>query len=325
MFDKIADRVIEIYFGGAESFEGLSKEQFSKQLSDILKERFGNPILPNPGESIAISTAAPKTAALFFDKIWSLPAFAEKDRVPETIEFYGASELEIWSQAVLLCAPKEKCDWEKIRNCLRETPIARHWGRNIHFSRSISEELFALYGLEAATIYSSSTIVNEEYAPGRMDVVFSSIDNIKIVDESKLEWNQILEFRNDDSARRKYRNMIQWFNGEMLGRPCSFISQELEHKLEDYEWALKKHGIETGIGILSSILNPKFVASTSVAVAGISVVGDKFWAAIGGLCLMVGQSALSLAKRSLDLQDLKRKQGKDIAYVHEIKNVFDNK
>jgi hypothetical protein len=85
---------------------------------------------------------------------------------------------------------------------------------------------------------------------------------------------------------------------------------------------LKKHGIETVAGCLSRILDPKFIAASSAAVAGLAYAGDQCMAAIGSLGLLAGKAAISITKAGLDIIDTRRGKDSEIAFVYDMKKKF---
>ena len=71
------------------------------------------------------------------------------------------------------------------------------------------------------------------------------LENLQIVNEENTNWQQVLEFRSDSESKEKYRRMIHWLDGSMVGKSESFIQDELSLRIKDYEAAYKKHGFKT--------------------------------------------------------------------------------
>jgi hypothetical protein len=295
-----------------------SPEKLKLTVSEIactIKDRFNRPNFPQPGQSIAVSNT-PKTAALFYDRVWY--PLSLTDAPPKEISIYGAIEEEIWLESLFLIT-KDRTDDRLAQIIIRtKNPIPKRMFRQPVY-RFISEALFIHHGFVATPLYESMDSLNKEYHPGNIEVIFAAIENIAIVDEGKLRWSQIEEFRKDYDSRRKYRRMIHWLDSELVGKSGNFISDGIANKLEDYEWALKKHGIETITGCLSRIIDPRFIAASSAAVAGLALAGDQFIAAIGGLGLLAGKAAISITKSALDIIDRRRGKDSEVAFVYDIK------
>lgn len=59
-----------------------------------------------------------------------------------------------------------------------------------------------------------------------------------------MSWEQILEFRQDRGASRKYRNIRLWLRDGLHAETITEASELVEKKIEDYEWAIRKHGLK---------------------------------------------------------------------------------
>ena len=303
----------------AYEYEGLSGEDTQNIERDLelhIAKSLGNPILPTSNESIAVSLDAPKTAALFFDRVWWCPTVVEGP--PEEITVYGATDEEVWPQAIMLCL-RNRWNWRRIEEVLsHETPIANLWVQQPAV-RGISEALLSAHGITAVPVYESAAARDQEYKIGDTEVILAAVEDLRIVNENKLQWEQVIEFGSDPDARKKYRRMRHWLDSEMVGKPVSYISDALAIKLSDYEWALKEHGTETILGSLSSLIEPGFLSAASAATAGLAFAGGEFWAALGALGLIVGKAAISVTTKLVDLQDKKRGKDSEVAFVHEVK------
>jgi hypothetical protein len=316
IFEEIAEFLVKLRNEENIPFPDDFLNQAVSSLACTIKNRFNRPNFPLSGESIAVSTT-PKTAALFFDRVWQSRAFL--DVAPKEISIYGATEEEIWIDS-LFVATKDRTD-DRLAQLIINTKnlVPEYIFMRQPLCRFISEALYKHHKFIATPIYESMDSLNKEYQPGRIEVIFATIKNIGVVDEEKLEWSQIEEFRNDYNSRRKYRRMIHWLDSELVGKSENFISDRIANKLEDYEWALKKHGIETITGCLSRIIDPRFIAASSAAVAGLALAGDQFIAAIGGLGLLAGKAAISITKAGLDIIDRRRGKDSEIAFVYAMK------
>jgi hypothetical protein len=46
--------------------------------------------------------------------------------------------------------------------------------------------------------------------------VMVTLENLQIVDEKGLSWDQVVSFREDTEARKKYRRFLHWLDKEMV-------------------------------------------------------------------------------------------------------------
>ena len=86
-----------------------------------------------------------------------------------------------------------------------------------------------------------------------------AFDSIPIIDESKLQWNQILEVRSDAEARTKIRRLVHWMEGELKGNSLEYLRDEIHLRMEDYMSASRKHGMEVSIGCIEAVMDWKAI------------------------------------------------------------------
>ncbi len=249
-------------------------------------------ILPNKNETVVIASK-PKTAALYYDKVWgpSHKAFYVKNVLPpEEVLFFGATKIEEYLLAMMDKAQNDdnepflpnssltNAEFGEIFGDIIDTPkntkeehIKQIFYRIINaLMRAIANSITEKYEIPVATLFPENESQNLSYQEGNKEIISLSMENLKIVDEEKLTWEQVLELRNDKQSKDKYKRFIHWLDKEMIGKSQSFIEDDISIKLEDYEGALKKHGIKTVIGTVKEMLNSKdFLAGTALASSAI--------------------------------------------------------
>jgi hypothetical protein len=117
----------------------------------------------------------------------------------------------------------------------------------------------------------------------------------------------------------KLRRLFHWMDSEMVGKQVSFIGDHLATKLDDYEWALKKHGLQIATGVLSSIVDPKFLATGAATITALSLTTDGLLGALAGAGLVVGRIALELTKSMIDFEETRRSSHPEVAYLHQLR------
>lgn len=286
-------------------------------LSKFIFNRFGTPWLPGEAETVAVAAAAPKAAALCFDRVWTLPMI--EDGPPEPIRAYGATDVEIWLQVLVTGAREQMWDWSDVPQLARDANV-EVWFESAELSveRFIAETLQRSCSIAAVPVFDSATACRAQYAPGSSDVVVAILDALEVVDEDKLSWPQVLEFRRDKEARSKYRRFIHWLDAEMVGRDTTYIADDIANRLDGYRWALRKHGITTLISCLSSLLDPRFAMAVSSASLAMALSVDKLSALATAVTAAIGQVTVTLAKGAIDLNDARRGAGSEIAFIHEV-------
>jgi len=319
---------------------GITRKERTKlavSLAHHLDTHFG-PVLPSSMETCAAAGSNSKTAALFFDRVWAPPNGGGLE-VPPDILFFGGSEPEQFMAAANIISKTYPVSDENFIRCLGDPLITKHirsaFGGRTDFS-GISEEklgtkllsdiLFSIRGINVSPMFSDREQVDREFVAGNEECVFTAVSNLDVVNNDSLTWDQIREFRRDVDAKQKLRRMRNWLDTEMVGKPISYVSDTIATRLDDYEWALKKHGIETVTGTISDLLDYRFLASAGSIVGGLLAGG--LWAGAGsGLAeltatgLVIAKTTVSLVNRRVDLADRKRGQGAEVAFVHELKKL----
>ena len=278
-------------------------------------------LLPRRGESAAI-TLKVKTAALCYDRIWS----TSNDVVPETIRCWGGSPAELdgrglaadWNiktkraPIVAMCGPEEK----KLQ--LMKASTDRGLGLIL---REIARSFSAEHGVAVIPVYDLVTDRTSAYHDGKHEIVISVLSDLEIVDEKNLMWEQVLLFRTDKENQRKYKRFLHWLDKEMVGKSQAFVEDEISIRLEDYEQALKKHGIKTGVGIIEELLDGKYLREAFGIATTFTLAGHPVLGVLAGSLLVGGRVTVKLVKTKLDLNDVERGANAEISWVYEAKKL----
>lgn len=140
------------------------------------------------------------------------------------------------------------------------------------------------------------------------------LSDIPIMVEENLEWEQVMEMRSDSNSIKKVHRFRRWVDTELEGKEKSEIIQSFEEALDDYKYALKKHGIMTAIGGLTTILS----ASSSVINA---ISGDFSTQISAGLAISGGLITYTASQ----LSDFFEKKREPIALIYELEKKFAEK
>lgn len=363
--------------GKRKRIEKLKKRQQKRKklmplgkISPKVKEEI---LLPEKEQTVAIA-AKNKTAALCYDRIWSLSKrlidCEQEDLVPKEIRCFGGTDVELnavsWIDYISIFLKKlrrltahmrsskdvnaaikkymrkplpnyagldnllperlKDIPWDKAVKIFRskfepkiDRSIRDDYGGLI--LRSVAKSFAAKYGIPMATLFSTIDDRNEEYQEGNREAVCAVLSNIEIVDEDNVSWEQVLEFRKDKEVCNKYRRFLHWLDKEMVGKSQAFIEDEVSQKLQDYEQALKKHGIRTILGTIQETLDGKYLLGAAGAAAPFALAGDPVLGALAGAGLIVGKVVVKLIQTKLDFEDVERGPNSEISWVYETKKL----
>jgi len=185
--------------------------------------------------------------------------------------------------------------------------------------RTLTEVLQQVHGLGATPVYASQQQRDREFQPGDRVAIVLTLSQLAVVDEDALDWQQVLDFRADEEARRKYRRFLDWLNKEMPGKSQPFIEDEIAGRLKDYTWALKKHGIKTMLGIVQEALDGEFLVGIGAVTSPLVLAGHPTLGFLTGVGLVIGRVAVSLCQKLLDVADAECGPNRQISWVYEVK------
>jgi len=283
--------------------------------------------LPSHGETCAVALRSPKTAALFYDRVWN----GIENEMPHDIGFWCHTATEDFISKISYfgneLARHANNDSERrqsdglIAAALRtsfEDESRTVAGIYCGMTRSVVEDL-RRNQITAVPLFDTRMARNAEYHAGRHDVIVGMLHNVNIATEETLDWRQVSEFRHDQISVMKLRRFVHWLDAEMVGRPASFIEDEITLRLEDYERALAKHGIATTLGVLEATLDFPALLGGAAATAALSYAGDPRFALLGGAAILVGRAAVSLGRQLLDLEIARSLTNPEVAFVAELR------
>ncbi|MGD0552873.1 MAG: hypothetical protein ABSB25_09505 [Sedimentisphaerales bacterium] len=186
-------------------------------------------------------------------------------------------------------------------------------------ARALAKSFSEKYGISVAVVCASGKERDALYKEGDREVVATVLSNLEIVDEKKLTWQQVMEFRKDKISLQKYRRLLHWLDKEMIGKSQAFIEDDIAQKLVDYESTLKKHGLKTVLGTIEEVLDGKYLLGASGVVGSFSLAGYPGLGVLAGTGLMVGKMAVKLGNTWLDYDDAERGANSEISWVYEVK------
>ena len=185
--------------------------------------------------------------------------------------------------------------------------------------RRHAQELNSLYKCKALPVYSSIEEFCNDFQEGSYIVTQRVIKNLSIVDDEKLEWEQIKQFRQDREARNKYKQFLDFLRGKWSDGDIDYITYQIEKQYEAYNAALRKHGIETRLGVLKDIFSSKYVLPTAIASIVTNVTNPKFVPIVAGV-FALGSFTLSLSEYKLNLEKF-NPPDTSIAWIYEVGDV----
>jgi hypothetical protein len=258
-----------------------------------------------------------KPAALLFDKLFSHEERAKELGIPGEITFYYPEVIDSMLGQI---------DWEAAQETLsfmlNPPPQSEAWMDNAHgVSLRRIWRGHAKHGIKVVPLYRSEAAFSAEFNSGEGTAYQAVLNNIPVVAAQELEWRQILEFRQDPDALRKYRALRVWMQEALVSKSLPEATDLIGLKLDDYEWALRKHGLKSVIGTISEVLDSKTIAAATAAGGLMAVFSQPLWALLTAGSLIMSKVAVSVAERSIEAEDLRRGENAAIATIYEIQRI----
>ena len=279
---------------------------------------------PQQGETCVVCfPTLGKTAALLFDKI-HISAIYLPSKIKESINVgenppaslaFHISRIDEYAWRRLAIRNIRKLRESGFQPLKEESPQCIK-PSNINETLRYTAEAYNEHGLSVVPLFQSEKEFAQVFTFGDQVAYQAVLAHVPLVDNKRISWEQVLEFRRDHEAKSSYRNLRFWlryaFKGQSLDEAVNIIGQ----KLEDYKWAIKKHGLKTKIGAIKSLIDTKFLLGLAGGATVANILGGPIWSAMATGALTVSKMSLFIAERKLDLEDIKRKS--EVALIHEI-------
>jgi hypothetical protein len=290
-------------------------KEFARSLIPMVeRDRLHIPVLPMPGETVAITFSSPKVAALAFDRVWT-PRVSRGD-IPADILVYGATELEIWAIAAKVVDENGQRPLPEILDALPPEGPAKE----AYSVRLVADTLASKRGITGVALYDSTDARATEYRPGNRAVIVSLIESVALPDERDISWPQVSEFRRDSASVAAYRRFVHWLDAAYVGKSVEFIEEEIAERMDSYQRSLHKHGIETAIGAIEAVLDPAFLVGVTALLAGVSFACSVPTGVLAAFVASASKVTCRIARGLIDREAVRRGENSQIAFVHEIRD-----
>lgn len=322
-----------------------------KHIGKFLANNY-NDINQKLSESICVCYERPKTHALFFDRVDYLPlpkCINGEIKYPE--EIY----LSIPEQCINHLQTKEELIVNFIGEFANVIPMFNHYNDtkwlkefieflvflngeakkydlvgdtgdcvnsiipNNAIKKCVDRLIETYTGTSITPIYESKNDFDNDFVSGDYEIVVATISNLNLVDENSLEWEQVLEFRQDKDCHMHYKKFLKFIKESKQNYDYDLIIYDIEKKYELYQKSLKKHGINTVIGCISDVINLKTISSTALITYITNYIDPKYVPLSIGINTGINL-VIEITKKAINYE--KPKADDSIAWIYDLKTIL---
>ncbi len=209
--------------------------------------RFTNNLL-KPRNTLAVTLDRPKTAALAFNRVYAPNDLGVPGEITPGF---------VWLQKdMLIHAKMTRSDGTPDPNALI-AGITRPT-----LNQHLKTDKDALFGALAREGYRPIEFLDnleQTYSAGKDRYIFAVLDGYVEIEETNLNWEQVIEFRKDAEAFLAYQALVGWFDKECKEMERRQAEQHVFQTYENGRAALLKHGIVPSYGTVGTLLTAAIV------------------------------------------------------------------
>jgi hypothetical protein len=122
-----------------------------------------------------------------------------------------------------------------------------------------------------------------------------------------------MELRNDVESRKQLRRLRLFFFQNYMGKPVAFVEDDLMRRIDDYEQARKKHGLDAVLSSISVLLDARTLQAAAVAGITTALFGGPFAGISAGAVVEFGKVMIEVTKKRAAIRDLAN--GHELGYI----------
>lgn len=147
-----------------------------------------------------------------------------------------------------------------------------------------------------------------------------ALTQVPLIDTSAASWEQIWELRSDVDAISRLRRLRLFFFENYIGKPRDYIEDDLLRRLDDYEFARRKHGFDAVTAAFRILLDAKTLQAAAVASLTAALFGGPIASVSAGATVELGKLLLEVSTRRAEIKNLSASH--DLAYLIEARKVL---
>lgn len=178
-----------------------------------------------------------------------------------------------------------------------------------HFS-NFSKSL----GVETSSVLLRRNVEKSDFQTAYISV---SLKGIGLIDSDKASWDQIMELRSDPVSKGSLRNLRLFIYENYVGKPASYIEDDLCKRIELYDSSAKKHGFDLTTSVLGVLLDSKNIQASLAAGITAGLFGGVEVGIGAAVALEIAKGSLEISKKLYSFESFKNNH--DLAYLIDTK------
>ena len=155
-------------------------------------------------------------------------------------------------------------------------------------------------GIAVVPLYSSESRFYKDFLPGPTVAYQAALHALPLTSKTPLAGIRSSQFNVIETRSRNIWYLFPIMAKDGLGaRSVEEATEIIQKKLDDYGWAIQKHGLKTITGAMSSILDSKAIVQIAAGTGVAGLLAGPIWGAIAGGMVLSSRIATWLADRTI--------------------------
>ncbi len=149
-----------------------------------------------------------------------------------------------------------------------------------------------------------------------MEDISVILSGIELIDTKKASWEQIIDYRQNENAKKKLRNLRLFLQTSYTGKSRQYIEDDFGKRIDDYNSVVKEYGFNKKKSVISFLANSKNIQTFGTASIASIMLGQPIIAtgsALTGICLEILNATLEFATQKHSFNKFKEQH--ELSYI----------
>ncbi|MHB9139314.1 MAG: hypothetical protein ACYC4Q_07925 [Victivallaceae bacterium] len=126
-----------------------------------------------------------------------------------------------------------------------------------------------------------------------------------------------MDFRKDTHENWKLRSFHSWLQEGIRAESIDQAVNIIGKRLEEYQWALKKHGLQTFTGEIKTLLNLKNSGALFGGTMVANYIGGDVWAALTSVLSITGYVTSRIIEIKTNIEALQKESYPEVVLLND--------